>query len=126
WAVDSGVGKVRVEEISTGKTLQVLEGCALNCAGYMPWSADSKRLATHDPGSVQIWDVQTGKRLHVLRTLPSCVAFCPDGKLLATGSSEIVILWDVASGEKVDTFRGHKGVVGGLFWSADGKTLTSS
>jgi RNA polymerase sigma factor (sigma-70 family) len=59
------------------------------------------------------------------------VAFAPDGKAMASAVDEgsevdgTVRLWDAASGVETACLRGHKSIVFGLTWSADGKTLVS-
>jgi WD40 repeat protein len=60
------------------------------------------------------------------------VAFSPDGKLLASGSGEYnpggtdIYLWDLATGQQLHTLRGHRGMVIGLRFTRDGKTLVSA
>jgi WD40 repeat protein len=66
------------------------------------------------------------------------LAFSPDDKTLAAGSSlwmtegagnysdGQVKLWDVTRAREITTLKGHAGLVSGLAFSPDGKTLTAS
>ena len=71
----------------------------LNDAAFSP---DGRLLATatsvlprmtpenESPG-IQLWDAETGKRIHQIRGHYSAVAFSPDGQILAVGSSKGII-----------------------------------
>jgi WD40 repeat protein len=96
------------------------------------FTPDGARIATglRDAGGnicdAVVWDRATGKE--VLR-LPhdlgvSAVAISCDGKTLATaGRPGIVHLWDLATGKKRGELKGLHDGVGGLAFSADGKSL---
>lgn len=71
-------------------------------------SPDGSRFAvTTWSGMVEVWDVATRSKTHVLRdhrTISSGAAFTPDGKFLISSSSEgTIIVWDLATGENVMT-----------------------
>jgi WD40 repeat protein len=51
------------------------------------------------------------------------VAFSPDGKVLVSGARKEVVVWDAASGRLARRIGGLSGVVRGLAFSPDGKTL---
>lgn len=80
-------------------------------------------------GTVQLWEVETGR---VLRALEShtggvaSVAFSPDGTLLASGSLDGTIrLWDVETGETLRVLQGHGDGVLSVAFSPDGALLAS-
>jgi WD40 repeat protein len=103
---------------------------------------DGKTLAaTTLHGTVQLWDVATGKEL---RSIPagngaSALLFSPDGTLLAgRGFDQAVRLWEPGTGKEVRQIRrvqnqlgGAPIVVGGFFgasslaFSPDGKVLAT-
>src|SRR5262249_20729459 len=70
----------------------------------------------------------TQQRPTVFRQPVPCrtVALSPDAKLLASAADRDVKLWDVAKGTELATLTGHKGLVGGLAFSPDGRTLSTA
>ena len=95
------------------------------------FSPDGKTLALASrEGSVQLWDVATGKILQTLKGHSSAVqavVFSPDGRTLASGSSdETVRLWNVETRrELMQLDRGgvELGQVHSLAFSPDGQHL---
>src|SRR5687768_1062376 len=101
--------------------------------------------------TIKIWDTSRG---HLLRTLyghssnVNALAVSPDGKLLASGSGDMtskrefptfkrggiaggardntIRIWEVQSGREFKMLSGHQLPVGGVAFSADGRTLTSA
>jgi hypothetical protein len=54
------------------------------------------------------------------------LSFSPDSRLLASSDGDAVHLWEVATGKEVRTFRGHRGDVNSLAFSANGRRLIST
>ena len=121
----------------------------INAIAFAP---DGRWLASGaNDDTIKIWDTSTG---HLLRTLyghssnVNALAISPDGKLLASGSGDMtskrelptfkrggiaggardntIRIWDVQSGRELNTLAGHELPVGGVAFSADGRTLTSA
>src|SRR5688572_6968808 len=121
----------------------------INAIAFAP---DGSWLASGaNDDTIKIWDTSTG---HLLRTLyghasnVDALAISPDGKLLASGSGDMtskrefptfkrggiaggardntIRIWDVQSGRELKTLTGHELPVGGVGFSADGRTLTSA
>jgi eukaryotic-like serine/threonine-protein kinase len=95
------------------------------------FSPDSNTLALASyEGTVQLWDVSTGKLLETLKGHSggvSAVAFSPDGRTLASGSSdETVRLWNVETRRELmqlDSGSVKLGHVQSLAFSPDGQAL---
>ncbi len=101
------------------------------------FSPDGKTLACGGAlGTVELHDVASGKRLHVLATVNHqgvvySTAFAPDGKTLAVGTgfarkSGEVVLWDVGTATKRCTLGGYTNHVKSLAFSRDGKTIAGA
>ena len=90
------------------------------------WSGDGRYLAagrmftaaTRSRVAINVWDAQTGRRIHgLLGPDPSrpeandvrsgALAFSPDSTLLAAGHLGAVSIHEVATGRKLSTARGH-------------------
>jgi WD40 repeat protein len=77
---------------------------------------------------IRLWDVRTGKQLHVLRgdraRAVGRMEFSPDGKVLAARVTWGLDLWDVATGKLLRRVGERVAVTGGTF-SPDGKLLAT-
>jgi hypothetical protein len=54
------------------------------------------------------------------------LAFSPDNRLLATSDGDVIHLWETITGKEVQTFRGHRGDIESLTFSANGRRLASA
>ena len=93
-------------------------------------SGGQKLAAGNAAGTVDIWDVGTGRLAMRLSGHGSCVPvmpLSPDGRTLATGSwDRLIKLWDAGTGRELRTLRGHESWLYALAFSPDGNTLASS
>ena len=95
------------------------------------FSPDGKTLAMASrEGSVQLWDVATGKHLETLKghsSVVSAVVFSPDGRTMASGShDQTVRLWNIETRRELmqlDPGNIELGYVQTLAFSPDGKRL---
>jgi WD40 repeat protein/predicted Ser/Thr protein kinase len=84
----------------------------------------------HWKGTVEIWDVATGKRTIRLPEKASAInvlALSPDGKLLAVGDEDSTVrLWEVATGKQHAALKGHTGGVASIAFTPDGQLLAAA
>jgi hypothetical protein len=98
--------------------------------GYNPlfatFSPDGRYILTGSGYSPpQLWDAQTGEKVHQLRKHGASVlkmAFSPDGQyLLTNGHHHEAVLWDIANDHAIRSFVGHISEVCDVAFSPDGK-----
>ena len=125
WLASGGKDNViKIWNLTNGNVLRTLYGHSSNI-NALAVSDDGKLLASGsgnvkddrdfgifikggvvggEDNTVRIWDVQTGRELHVLRghELPvGGVAFSHDGRFLTSVSGDSVKMWDVAAGTEL-------------------------
>jgi RNA polymerase sigma factor (sigma-70 family) len=122
-------------EVATGKALHD-EGSHQGAVTSVAFAPDGRTLysASYDT-SLRAWDVGTGKELRRFRGhegLVRCVAVSPDGKRLVSGGGTIsntkekaLRLWDTDTGKDRPWEKGP-GLVSGVAFAADGKTVAST
>lgn len=117
----------------TGKVLRTLEG-NLDSIHDITFSPDGTKLsASPNISSIKnqifMWDVQTGKLLHVFEGLgdyhyPTHMAWSRDGSRFAAGSSaKTAIIWDVKTGELLQRITEIETEVIQIEFSSDGNTI---
>jgi WD40 repeat protein len=139
FTVDHG-GHLKVCDPRTGqvRTSRSLQGSRMFLPKISVTSAalapDGKTLAVGEVNNtVRLYDWDTGKQLHALKTPPGVVfslAFSPDGAILAASTGEAgragaVRLWDARTGKERHTLAGHGNRVLCVAFSPDGRLLAS-
>jgi len=105
---------------------------AIDISGkYVSLSRDGQWLVAASAGDLELWNVQTSKRIDFIKTEVAMVtypALSPDKKLLAWTSkrSKFIDLWEVAQRKLLEPpLKGIKGDPYGVHFSPDSKTLAS-
>jgi WD40 repeat protein len=99
-------------------------------------SADGRMIASRaEDRTIRVWEVSTGAERAQFAdpgqgsnwTGTQFLAFSPDARLLATcGPDDADIrVWDLAANKALPPLTGHRGWVGAVEFSADGRTLVS-
>src|SRR5262249_50776001 len=100
----------------------------VNCVAV---AADGQRaLSCGMDGTVRLWDVGSGKELHLLGRHEGVawgVAFSPGGRhALSSGNDATLRLWDLETKTESQPFRGHTERTLGVAFSPDGLRALSS
>jgi WD40 repeat protein len=78
--------------------------------------------------TLRLWDVATGKELHICRghgDQVCAIAFAPDGKTIASASWDGTLrLWDVATGKELRCFTGHHCEALGVAFLSNGRIVS--
>lgn len=126
-------GSVYLFDTATGKRVKRFEGgsCGAQCGGHVAISKDGKRLFHRGESRVQVWDIATGKEMHLdwrsHSATPGTVAFRPDGKEIATAQHGEIHFWNPQTGEHLDQWEvpnQHPYTIH-IAYSNDGKLLLS-
>ena len=135
-------GKVRVQEVATGKVLRHFWGHPAVVMSLSA-SADGKVAASSAHVGVIVWDIEGGGEHPAFRgkKIPGhCVALTPDGRFLAAGSggassagdgrifaedghTDAIHFWDMATGRTLRSSADRNGTVSALAFAPDGRTL---
>ena len=82
----------------------------------MALSGDGRHIVSgSDDGTVAVWDLQTGARLHELtghQDQVTSVALSGDGRYIVSGSDDrMVAVWDLQTGERLAALALDVGIV---------------
>jgi len=112
--------------------LHNLEHSSVVCC--VKFSNDGKSLATGCNKSAQIFDVETGERIHLFSEDPlkegdlyiRSVCFSPDNRYLAAGAEDKTVkIWDIKEKRLRHTFSGHDLDIYSLDYSRCGNLIVS-
>ena len=130
-AVTTGLDKFAVLDSSSGKVIRTMGGHRASIYG-LAFAPDGKTLAvaTVNP-SLQLWDVETGKRRWGIEQKPKdvfahTVAFTPDGRLVAAGWWDRIGVYDTATGKEMTCLEVKMQSINGLAFMPDGKTVVAA
>jgi WD40 repeat protein len=130
WGFDK---TVRLWDVKEQKEIRCLEGHS-EMVRAAAFSRDGNRLlsgsyAPDGKGSLNLWEVTTGKLLLTIGDIPGGVhglAISADGRqALSGGPTGLVQLWDLGSGEEISSLRGHGPNVNDVGLLPKGRTAVS-
>ena len=133
---------IRLWDVNTSQQLRTFTGHTFRVDSVL-FSPDGQTLASrsvkdifqplgrhimHNPVTIYLWDVDTGKQLRAVTGHWSTVnvSFSPDGRtLMSEGRGDTIHLWDVNTGQQLRTLTGHTLSVISMSLSLEGRTLAS-
>jgi RNA polymerase sigma factor (sigma-70 family) len=122
-------GAVLLWDAATGREVRRLEGHRRQVKG-IAFSPKGDRLLSGDAAVARLWDVDTGKVLHVLDVGEGGVGvagYSPDGRLVAASDVKgTVFVWKADSGKPLHQLRGEGNYVHALAFSPDGTALVTA
>jgi RNA polymerase sigma factor (sigma-70 family) len=121
-------GRVSLRAVDTGREVRSFQDTESG-SRTLALDAGGRTLAVASTNSIRLWDLVTGKRGQTLEDSANLaqLAFTRDGRTLAGGWDDGTFqLWNVATGRKLlKPFPGHRGWVGCVAYSPDGRTLAT-
>lgn len=112
WATGGKDTTVRLWDVDTGETRQVLTGHTGEVT-RVAFAPDGKLLASaSEDHTLRLWSMPDGELQQVLTGHSdhvTCAAFSPDGKWLVSGSRDTSVrVWDMETGETVIRLEGRE------------------
>jgi WD40 repeat protein len=125
-----GPAPVQVWDVGARKAIATMKDLG-QPASVVAFSPDGKRLAAAGGRRAKVWDVGSGKELasfqyRQYRYGEAYEVFGGDLATLAVRDYQEIDLWDVTTGKERCTLSEHRGEVGFMASSPDGKTLVAS
>lgn len=102
-------GTIRMWDARTGQELRRFPKRG-ETVFSLAFSPDGTALASSEStGMICLLDSVTGKPLHEMKAVPSCLSFSPNGKILYAWGDKKVRAWDTATGKSIkEFFAGHE------------------
>ncbi len=120
--------RVRLVAVPTGRVVRELPVKGVTTASFNP--AGTLIVTGSEDHTAAIWQVKTGRRLHVFADHQSAVTdavFGPRGRLVVTTSADgATRVRDTKTGVRVALILGHANAVNSASFSADGKFLITA
>jgi WD40 repeat protein len=135
WVVVTSEKGYRFHECETGKLIRSYADTPGSAVAVSP---SGRVLVSRDAGDartgkeVPVWEQATGRTICKLDCKPeqtdgAPLVVSPDGKYIAGClEREVIALWDAFTGKQLGKLEGHRGDIGSLSFSADGRFLVSA
>ncbi len=135
WVVVTGDTGYRFHDCETGKLIRSYpntpgSAVAVSPSGRVLVSRDAEDARVGKV--VRVWEKATGNTICTLDCKPgqtdwAPLVVSPDGQWVAGClDREVITLWDVFTGKQVGNLEGHRGDIGSLCFSPDGRFLVSA
>jgi WD40 repeat protein len=126
-----GENRIKVCDAVSGACLATFDG--QRSVQTIAFSLDDHFLASglgwYGPGTVKVWDVQTGNLIQTFQGhsgVVKSVAFSPCGTMVASGAVDKTIrVWNMSPDVHECCLEGHSGAVFDVCWSTDGSLVIS-
>ena len=127
-AAGSSQGRVRLWDLAEGTSTAAPASGHEHGVQALSFSPDGATLASGSSNRVNLWDVERGATIRMLRQdWADGVDLSPDGTLFAAGYQDgRISLWEVTRGDPLATLEGHAHIVSRVVFSPDGRVLASS
>jgi WD40 repeat protein len=139
YIASDDTNNVYVWDIETGIEVGIINqeaffrwGLALSQNANLIWtsSCDPGGGAACSIWSVKLWDTASGREIHNFNTVDvgrvADAAFSPsDENIVLASENGSVMVYNTATGQLENQFAGHKGLVGDIEYSADGRYILS-
>jgi WD40 repeat protein len=121
-------------DVTRGAEARRIEGAGVGIVHTVAFSPDGRLIAigSHEGRGggpqVGLWEVRTGKRLHLFPLTQIAldqVAFSPSGNTLMAVWPSTIRRWDLATGKPLPAFETQPGGITSLTFSRDGKMLAT-
>ena len=100
---------------------------AVSAVGFVP---GGKALSGSDDGALHLWDLNTGKRVHLMKGHGAKILgldVTANGKLAVTASwDRTVRVWNLETGKIKHVLKGHTAPINAAAFTADGKQILSA
>jgi WD40 repeat protein len=135
WVVVTSTPGYRFHDCETGKLIRSYPDAPGSVVAISP---SGRVLVSRSAGdgrmgkTVLVWEKATGKAIGKLECEPNQTDWCPlvvspDGKHLAGClDREVIALWDAFTGKQLGRLEGHRGDIGSLCFTPDGRFLVSA
>jgi WD40 repeat protein len=117
--------------VAPGKLLRrILKGHSDRVTAVAVTPDGQRAVSASWDGTLRVWDLETGKELHILRGhsgMVNTVAITPDGGRAISGSRDKTLkVWNIETGMMLGTLQGHSAYITAAAVTPDGQWVVSA